>query len=369
MIPFVDLKAQYQSIKEEVQSEVIKVFEQTNFILGKPVSDFEEKFAEFCDSQFCVGVASGTDALHLALLAAGIGAGDEVITAANTFVATVLGISYTGAKPVLVDIDPKTYNMDIEKIEEKITDKTKAIIPVHLYGRPVNMDKLQAICDKHNLKIIEDACQSHGATWKGKKTGSFGIMGCFSFYPGKNLGAYGDGGAVVTSDKALYEKLRMMRNYGSPQKYYHDFIGFNSRLDTVQAAVLNVKLKFLADWGNSRFTNAKLYNEKLKGVGDIITPNIDGVDSHVFHLYVIRTKRRDELLKYLNENDVQCGIHYPVPIYALGAYKDLGAKAEDFPVTEEVSKEILSLPMFPELTEDQIDTVVNAVKNFYKGVK
>jgi len=220
MIPFVDLKTQYQSIKDDVQKEVNKVFEQTNFILGKQVADFEQRFAEFCDSKYCVGVASGTDALHLSLKALDIGHGDEVITAANTFIATVLGISYVGAKPVLVDIDEKTFNIDLEKIEEKITGWTKAIIPVHLYGRPVDMSRLSAIAKKHNLKIIEDACQSHGATWQGRKTGSFGIMGCFSFYPGKNLGAYGDGGAIVTSDSALYEKLKMMRNYGSPKKFY-----------------------------------------------------------------------------------------------------------------------------------------------------
>ena len=365
MIPFVDLKIQYQSIKDEVQSEVIKVFEQTKFILGQPVSDFEEKFADFCDSKFCVGVASGTDALHLALLSLDIGEGDEVITAANTFVATVLGISYTRAKPVLVDTDPKTYNMDLAKVEEKITKNTKVIVPVHLYGRPVDMDRLQAIADKHNLMIIEDACQSHGATWKGKKTGCFGQMGCFSFYPGKNLGAYGDGGAIVTQDKQLYEKLRMLRNYGSPKKYYHDFIGFNSRLDTLQAAILGVKLKFLKEWNDKRFANAELYNKKLKGTGDIIVPDLNGVESHVFHLYVIRTQKRDALLKYLQENEVQCGIHYPVPIYELGAYKNLQLTGKDFPVTDELSGQILSLPMFAELEEKQVDTVVEVIRNFF----
>ncbi|MFH1459883.1 MAG: DegT/DnrJ/EryC1/StrS family aminotransferase [Candidatus Omnitrophota bacterium] len=368
MIPFVNLKIQYESIKDEVQREVNKVFEQTNFILGEPVAKFEEKFAEFCDSKYCVGVASGTDALHLALKALDIKEDDEVITVANTFIATVLGISYSGAKPVLVDIDPKTYNMDIEKIEEKISPRTKAIIPVHLYGRPVDMDKLQAIANKHNLKIVEDACQSHGATWKGKKTGSFGIMGCFSFYPGKNLGAYGDGGAITTPDETLYNKLRMMRNYGSPKKYYHDFIGFNSRLDTVQAAILGVKLKYLKQWGDQRFANAKLYNKKLKGIGDIVVPDLEAVESHVFHLYVIRTKKRDELLRYLQENNVQCGIHYPIPIYALKAYKDLGLRGDTFPITEQVSKEILSLPMFPELTEVQIDKVVSVLKKFYNTI-
>ena len=366
MIPFVDLKTQYKSIKDEVLAEINKVLDNTNYILGQQVADFEAQFAKFCDCKYAIGVASGTDALHLAIKALGIGEKDEVITVANTFIATVLAISYSGATPVLVDIDPKTYNIDIDKIEEKITEKTKAIIPVHLYGRPVDMDRLKAIADKHNLKIIEDACQAHGATFKGKKTGSFGIMGCFSFYPGKNLGAYGDGGAITTNDEQLYNNLKMMRNYGSPKKYYHDYIGYNSRLDTLQAAVLNVKLKYLKNWGDSRFANAKIYNEKLKGVGDIVTPDIDGLESHVFHLYVIRTKRRDELLKYLNENAVQCGIHYPVAIYDLGAYKDLNLSGKDFPVTDEISKEILSLPMFPELDQQQIDTVVSVIKKFFE---
>lgn len=367
IIPFVDLKIQYQSIQEEIKTEIEKVFKQTNFILGEPVSKFEEAFARFCDSKYCVGVASGTDALHLALRVLGIREGDEVITAANTYVATVLAVSYVGARPVLVDADPKTYNMDLDKLEEKITPKTKAIIPVHLYGRPVNMERLMTIADKHNLKIVEDACQSHGAVWEGKKTGSFGIMGCFSFYPGKNLGAYGDGGAIVTSNTEIYGKLKMLRNYGSPKKYYHDFIGYNSRLDTVQAAILGVKLRDLNTWNNKRFNNAKLYNKKLIGVGDLVLPAVNGPESGVFHLYVIRTKRRDELLKYLNENGVQCGIHYPVPIYSLGAYSSLGLSKNDFPVTEQFSKAILSLPMFPELTEGQIDRVVRLIKKFWCG--
>lgn len=366
MIPFVDLKIQYKSIQGAIKEEIGKVLEQANFILGEPVAQFESQFAEFCGSKYCIGIASGTDALHLALRALNIGNGDEVITAANTFVATVLAISYVGAKPVLVDVDPQTYNMDLNKIEGKITPNTKAIIPVHLYGRPVNMERLMVIANKYNLKIVEDACQAHGATFNGKKAGSFGIMGCFSFYPGKNLGAYGDGGAIVTSDKELYEKLKMMRNYGSPKKYYHDFIGYNSRLDTMQAAILSVKLKYLKDWNNKRFTNAGIYNKKLNGVGDLVLPETNGIGSHVFHLYVVRTKKRDELLKHLNDNGVQASIHYPIPIYALGAYSLLGLKKDDFPVTEQFSKEILSLPMFPELTENQINIIADLIKKFYQ---
>ena len=365
-IPLVDLGAQYQAIQEEISKSVSDVLSKCNFILGDAVTEFEIDFAEFCQSKYCVGVASGTDALHLALRALGVGKGAEVITAANTFVATVLAISYVGAKPVLVDIDPETYNLDLNQMESKITPRTKAIIPVHLYGRPVDMNELMRFAERYSLKVVEDACQAHGATWDGRKVGSFGIAGCFSFYPGKNLGAYGDGGAIVTSDESLYERLKMLRNYGSPKKYHHDFVGYNSRLDSIQAAVLNVKLRHLEEWNNKRLANAKLYNRKLDGIGDMVLPTIEGIESHVFHLYVVRTKKRDELLKYLNENGIQAGIHYPIPIYSLKAYSDLGQIGEDFPVTETLSKEILSLPMYPELTETQIDIVRDVIMKFYK---
>ncbi|MBP7087959.1 MAG: DegT/DnrJ/EryC1/StrS family aminotransferase [Candidatus Omnitrophica bacterium] len=365
MIPLVDLTAQYNTIKNEIKLEIDKVLSKGDFILGEAVGKFEESFSCFCDSDYCVGVSSGTDALFLSLLALGIGPGDEVITVANTFVATVLAISYTGAKPVLIDIDSKTFNLDLEKIEEKITPKTKAIMPVHLYGRAVDMERLSSLADKYHLKVVEDAAQAHGALYKGRKVGSFGIAGCFSFYPGKNLGAYGDAGCIVTSDKRVYEDLISLRNYGSPKKYYHNRIGYNHRLDTIQAAVLNVKLKYLAEWNKKRLNNAKIYNKKLKGIGDLIFPVIDDDDSCVFHLYVIRTKKRDNLLKYLKSYDIQCGIHYPVPIYSQEAYKHLGYHKEDFPVTENIVKEILSLPMYPELTEAEIDKIVSLIKNFY----
>lgn len=366
MVPFVDLKAQYHSLAREVDIEMRKVLEQTNFILGEPVADFEKEFAAFCDSGYGIGVASGTDALHLALRVLGIGPGDEVIAPANTFVATVLAISYVGATPVLVDVDPRTFNMDMGHLEKKITPKTKAIVPVHLYGRVLDMGRLMSLANKRGIKVVEDACQAHGAAWEGKKAGSFGTMGCFSFYPGKNLGAYGDGGAIVTSDEALNTGLRMLRNYGSPKKYYHDSRGYNSRLDTLQAAVLRVKLRYIADWNRSRFRNARLYCDKLRGIGDIVLPEIPSMDQHVFHLFVVRTKQRDGLLKFLLGRQVQAGIHYPVPIYALGAYADLGLTADDYPVTEELSKEILSLPMYPELSETQIDEVVGCIKDYFK---
>lgn len=366
MIPFVDLKTQYRSIEKDIKKEIEEVLEKGDFILGEAVDKFEKSFAQFCDSKYCIGVSSGTEALSLSLRALNIGQGDEVITAANTFIATVLAISYVGARPVLVDINPQDYNIDLEKIEKHITSKTKAILPVHLYGRAVEMDKLLAIANKHKLLVVEDAAQAHGATYKDKKVGSFGVMGCFSFYPGKNLGAYGDAGAITTSDKLLYEKIKMLRNYGSSKKYYHDFIGYNNRLDTIQAAILSVKLKHLSDWNKRRVNNAKLYNQKLQGIGDLALPAISQDPTSVFHLYIVRTKSRDELAKFLNSNGVQCGIHYPIPIYAQEAYSYLGCDSEDFLVTDRFSKEILSLPMYPELSQEQIDTVVELIKKFFK---
>lgn len=365
MIPFVDLKKQYDSIRREVGAGIQGVLDNANFILGEPVAQFEAEFAGFCGTGHCIGVASGTDALHLALRAIEAGDGDEVITAANTFVATVLAISYVGARPVLVDADPATFLMDLERLEAAITPRTKAIIPVHLYGRMLDMERLRTIAKRHNVAVVEDACQAHGARWRGRKAGSLGTLGCFSFYPGKNLGAYGDGGAIVMSDESLYERLKMMRNYGSSRKYHHDFIGYNSRLDSIQAAVLSAKLERLDAWNERRVRNAAMYNERLEGIGDLVLPEIGETGSHVFHLYVIRTKRRDELLAYLGDKGVQCGIHYPVPVYSLGAYSALGFSEKDFPVTEQCAGEILSLPMFAELEEEQIDTVTRRVREFY----
>lgn len=367
MITLVDLKTQYNNLKKDIDKAISKVLSKSDFILGKEVDLFEEEFASFCSSSYCISVASGTDALYLSLKALNIGEGDAVITVANTFVATVFAITYTKAKPILIDINPETYNIDVNKIQKEITPNTKAILPVHLYGRAAEMDKIISIAKQYNLYVIEDACQAHGALYKGKKVGSFGDIGCFSFYPGKNLGAYGDGGAIVTSDKKITDHLKLIRNYGSPKKYYHSIIGYNSRLDTLQAAILRVKLSHLEEWNKKRLENAKLYNLKLKGVGDLILPNIDNKFRHVFHLYVVRTKKRDELMEYLKNNDIYCQIHYPVPIYSLEAFKYLGYKGKNFPVTEKYSKEILSLPMYPELTEEKIDLISEKIKDFYNN--
>lgn len=367
-IPLVDLKAQYLSLKPEIDQAIQRVIDNTDFILGKEVELFEREFASFSETEYGIGVASGTEALHLSLLALGISSGDEVITAANTFVATVLAINYTGAQPVLVDINPDNYNLDVSLIEKAITKRTKAIIPVHLFGQPADMDPIMEIAREHNLKVIEDACQAHGAKYEGKKVGSIGNVGCFSFYPGKNLGAYGDGGIVLTNDEEIVQKIRMLRNYGSRIKYYHEFKGFNSRLDTLQAAILRVKLKYLDEWNRKRIRNALLYNSLLKDVKEVITPQFrEDLDfSHVFHLYVVRVEKRNQLLDFLDKRGIRCGIHYPVPLHFQEAYKDLGYNEGDFPIAEKLSNEILSLPMYPELMEEEIMYVVESAKEFYR---
>jgi len=362
-VPFVDLKRQYDSIKDEVNTKINKVLQNTHFILGENSDAFEKEFANYCGVKYGVGVASGSDALTLNLKALGIGKGDEVITAPNTFIATVDAISRNGAKPVFVDIDPETYNIDVAEIEEKITDKTKAIIPVHLYGQPADMDEIIKIAKKYDLKIIEDACQAHGAEYKGKKVGSLSDVGCFSFYPAKNLGAYGDGGMVVTNNEQIAERIKMLRNYGQSKKYYHDFIGYNSRLDEIQAAVLRVKLRYLDEWNDKRREHAKLYNELLENVSGIETPTEKEFVKHVYHLYVIRCKNRNELQNYLSSKGVSTGIHYPIPVHLQKAYKHLEYKEGDFPITEKYAKEILSLPMFPELTDEEIEAVVGLIRS------
>ena len=359
-VDFVDLKRQYLSIKGEIDSSIQNVIDNTSFILGEVVKDFEQDFAKFCSAKFCKGLDSGTSALHLSLKACGVGTGDEVITVPNTFIATVLGISQCGAKPVFVDAD-KFYNIDVNKIEKAITKKTKAILPVHLFGQPCNMKVIKEIAEKHNLKIIEDACQSHGAEFEGKKVGTFGDVGCFSFYPGKNLGAYGDGGAIVTNNPEIDEKIEMLRNYGQKVKYHHLIKGYNNRLDGIQAAILKVKLKHLDKWNKKRRGNALLYNELLEDCNVVTPSEMDNV-KHVYHLYVIRVKKRDELLKYLTDNKIYCGIHYPVPIHLQPAYSELNLKQGSFPITEGYAKEMLSLPMFPELQKEEIKYVVDIIK-------
>ncbi len=363
-IPFVDLKTQYQNLKEDINQRMQSVMENTAFILGDEVSLFEKKFAEFTQSKHCIGVSSGTDALQLALRVLEIGPGDEVITVANTFIATSLAISYVGATPVLVDCDKEDYTIDVEGIKKAITDKTKAIIPVHLYGQPARMKEIKEIATEHGLYIIEDACQAHGASLDGISAGSFGDIGCFSFYPGKNLGGYGDGGAITTNDEHIAEKLRMLREYGQKKKYYHSSKGMNNRLDALQAAILNVKLDHLADWNESRRKAAALYTELLSDIPQIETPHTREGAEHVFHLYVIRHPERDKLLTYLHEKEVYAGIHYPVPIHLQEAYVDLDYHKGSFPITEAYADTILSLPLFPEITEEQIKEVVSCIKEF-----
>lgn len=363
MIPFLDLKSQYASIKKEIDAAIQNTVNHGQFILGQNVEAFEEEFARYCGVRYCVGVSSGTSALFLALVACGIGEGDEVITATNTFISTALAISYTGAKPIFVDIDPKTYNIDVSRIEEKITSRTKAIVPVHLYGQPADMDPLTNLAQRYSLKVIEDACQAHGAEYRGRKTGSLGDCGCFSFYPTKNLGAYGDGGAVVTDDSEIAGKIASLRNYGQHARYYHDLIGFNARLDEIQAAILRVKLRHLDDWNEGRRRNASYYNELLKHAA-VVLPKEADYARHVYFLYVIRAKNREDLQLYLSQEGIVTLIHFPIPIHLQKAYESLQYRRGDFPVAEECADEVLSLPVYPEMEREWIGRIANAILGF-----
>lgn len=360
-VPFVDLNAQYQFIATEIQEAMLRVIESSDFILGKELELFEKEFAEYCETNFAVGVDNGTSALELALRACGIGEGDEVITAAHTFIATASAIAFTGAKPIFVDIDLQTYNLNPDQIETAITSNTKAIIPVHLYGQPADMDKVIDIASNHNLIVIEDACQAHGARYKNRRVGSISDAAAFSFYPSKNLGAFGDGGILVTNNEELAQKVKMLRHYGQREKYNHLFLAYNRRLDTIQAAILRVKLKYLDKWNEARRHHAALYSELLSGVNEIITPTEASYAYHVYHLYVIRVRNRDALSQYLSTKGIATGVHYPIPIHLQPAYQSLGYQQGDFPVTEEVASQILSLPMYPELTDSQIEYSVEAV--------
>jgi dTDP-4-amino-4,6-dideoxygalactose transaminase len=361
-VPFVDLAAQYPTIATEINEAISKVIHRADFILGRDVSLFEEEFAAYCETKYAVGVDSGTSALEMALRAYEIGPGDEVITAANTFIATVLAISHAGAKPVLVDVDPSTHTIDVAGIANAITSRTKAILPVHLYGHPAHMDPVMQLARKHGLVVIEDACQAHGARYKGKRAGSLGHAAAFSFYPGKNLGAFGDGGIVVTNDREIAKRLEMLRNYGQKEKYHHQFRGYNRRLDTIQAAILRVKLKYLEKWNASRRWNAKLYQESLEGAGVVTPVEAAGAES-VWHLYVIRTENRDTLRESLISRGISPGIHYPIPIHLQPAYKDLGHKRGDFPITEGHAERILSLPMYAELNPELIQYVAQSIRS------
>lgn len=360
-IPFVDLAAQYRSIQPDIDAAIAAVLKRGDYILGQDVRLFEQEFAAYCGTSHCLGVANGTDALRLALEACGIGQGDEVITTAHTFIATVLAISEAGATPVLVDCDPEFGLIDVSKIEAAVTPRTRAILPVHLYGQAADMDPILEIARRHNLAVIEDACQAHGALYKGQRCGSIGDIAAFSFYPGKNLGAYGDGGAVTTNRADLADKVMLLRNYGQRVKYEHLERGGNSRLDTVQAAILRVKLRHLDAWNAGRQRAAGAYDKALAGSG-LGLPKVAPYGTHVFHLYVVRTPDRAGVQKALDAAGAQHGIHYPTPIHRQKAMADLGYAEGAFPVAETLAPEILSLPMFPELSDEQIERVVAAIK-------
>lgn len=361
-VPFLDLKSQYEAIQNEITKAINDVIGKTAFAGGPFVQKFEEEFAAFCGTKQCIGVGSGTDALWLALVGLGIGPGDEVITVPNTFIATAEAISFCGAKPVFVDVDEMTYNMDPGHVEAAITPRTKAIIPVHLFGQMADMDPIMEIARKHGLLVIEDACQAHGAEYKGKMAGTIGDAGCFSFYPGKNLGAYGEAGAVVTNNADLDKKVRMLRDHGQAKKYYHGLIGWNARMDGIQGAILSVKLKHLPAWNEARRNNAKSYNDLLGNVNGVVIPGEAPFSRHVYHLYVIRVKDRDALIAALAGKDVHCGIHYPIPLHLQDAYQFLGKRKGSFPIAEKSASEFVSLPMFPELTQVMIEHAVKGLK-------
>lgn len=363
-VPFLNLKAQYQKIKDEIKTRFDAILESCYFVLGPEVEEFEKSFSDFCESKFCVACNSGTSALHLALLSSDVKESDEVIIPSHTFIATAEAVSYCKATPVFVDIDPKTYLIDAEAIKSKITKNTRAVIAVHLYGQPADIDPIHEICTENNITLIEDAAQAHGARYKKNRIGSSGNTTCFSFYPGKNLGAYGEGGAVITDDEDLARKIRILRDHGQPKKYYHDSVGFNYRMSAFQGAVLNVKLKYLDEWNNLRREKAKLYSNLLGQTNLTLPFEPDYVES-VYHLYVILSEKRNELQQYLNSHGVGTGLHYPWPIHLQKAYQFLGYKVGDFPHTEKISNECLSLPMYPELGENQIEYVCDLIKKFF----
>ncbi len=373
-VEFVDLKKQYLSIKTEINKAMASVIENTAFIKGKNVENFERDFAELIKIKHCIGVGNGTDALVIALRSLNIGVGDEVITVANSFIATSEAITAIGARVVFIDADSQTYNIDVKKIEEKITSKTKAIIPVHLYGQPADMLEIVSIAKKHNLFIIEDSAQAHLAEYQNvdgswQKVGTFGDLSTFSFFPGKNLGAYGDAGAVVTNNDNLAEKVRKFANHGRIAKYNHEFEGYNSRLDGLQSAILNVKLKYINIWTERRREVARKYSELFSTVPQIITPYVNHKTKPAWHLYVIQAQKRDELQKFLKENGIATGIHYPIALPNLQAYQYLGHNESDFPIASRLQNEILSLPIFPEITQQEIEFVANNIKKFYLDEK
>jgi len=381
-VPFVDLKLQHRRIKDEIMHLVEEVIDNTQFVGGQKVSLFEETFSRYCGTRYAVGVNSGTDALRFALLASGLKPGDEVITTLNTFIATTEAISQAGGKIIFVDINESNASIDIELLENEIKNRinnghpVKAIVPVHLYGFVSDMDAILNIARKYNLIVIEDACQAHGAQYignndslKNKKAGSMGLAGCFSFYPGKNLGSCGEGGAVTTNDDNLAKTIKMIRDHGQSQKYYHDMEGYNGRLHAIQAGILTIKLKYLDEWNDKRRHHAEFYDRHFANIPEVNVVKDPPWSKGVYHLYIIKVKNRDRLQKWLNEKEIGTGLHYPVPLHLQKAYQHLGYKEGDFPISENHAKQILSLPMFPELTEEQIFYVVTMIKDFIKDNK
>jgi dTDP-4-amino-4,6-dideoxygalactose transaminase len=368
-IPLLDLKAQYQTIREDVQKAVENVLESGQYIMGPEVKALEEEIAAYCGVKHAIGVGNGTDALLLALDARGIGAGDEVITTPFTFFATGEVVSQLGATPVFVDIDPDTYNIDVAQIKAKINEKTKAIIPVHIFGQPANMDEIMALAEEHDLFVLEDAAQAIGSEYRGKKIGNWGHAATFSFFPTKNLGGYGDGGMIVTNDDELAASLRILRLHGSfPKKYYHDRLGYNSRLDALQAAILRVKFRHLDEWNDGRREKAKLYDEKLQGL-PVKTPFHAPDRRHIYHLYIVQAEERDALMQRLKDNGISSGVYYPLPLHLQEVYRDLGYAEGDIPNAEFAAKRTFALPVYPEMTEAQVDEVVSVIRQFYEEQK
>ena len=364
-VPFLDLKAQYRTIRSEIRPAIDAVLDSAAYVLGKPVVEFEKAFAAAHSTSHCIGLSSGTDGNHAVLWALGIGPGDEVVIPANTFIATAWGATLCGAKPVFVDCHPQSYNLDPEKLEQAITSRTKAIVAVHLYGQTADLDPIKQIAARRSLIVVEDCAQSHLAEYKGKKVGGLTTASSFSFYPGKNLGAYGEAGAAMTNDEQLAKRIRMIRDHGAENKYYHEVFGHNYRMEAIQAAVLNVKLKYLAEWTECRRAVAQSYRRLLTGVGDIVLPEEMPYAKHVYHLFVIQTTKRDELQKYLTEQGIGTGLHYPIPLHLQKCFSHFGYRKGDFPVTERLSERCLSLPMFAEMTPAQVETVVTAIKRFF----
>ena len=364
-IPYFDLPAQLRSVRKEIDADIARTIDNCSFCLGPDVIRFENDFARYCGAGHCVGFNSGTSALHVALLLLGVGHGDEVITTPFTFVATSWAISYVGARPVYVDIDDATFNLDPKLVGHAITPRTKALLPVHLYGQPFDVDPFLDICRKNRLPLVEDACQAHGARYKGKMVGTFGQISCFSFYPGKNLGACGEGGALVTNDAGFDKRARSLREHGSSVRYYHDEVGFNYRMEGFQGAVLGVKLKHLEHWAQKRRTIAHTYHDLLADT-PLQLPREAANAEGAWHLYVVRHPRRDELKKHLEANGVGCALHYPLPLHLQKCYANLGYKIGDFPVAEKAARECLSLPIYPGLTDKQLRRVADVIKEFFK---